>query len=412
MKTIILEDIKLAFKVMSRYRLRSFLTIIGVIIGMISVMLVSSIISGIRVSIEKQIESSGTNTIFISSQNDLEKANVNQNIRIRKPFTVDDAEAIRKLSTVESSVPVIDISTDNKSNPIQVATSQNIKTNSVNIVGSGSNGSEIFNEIIIEGRWFTDSENLYRKNVAVINSILAEDLFPDQNSLNKEIKINGIIFKIIGILEKRGQMSSNKIDARRIYIPLRSALHIKPNTDSLYILVVAKPNQLQQSLEDIEDLLRVRRNLGRDNPRNFLMTTAIGRIERFNSLTSGVVLLMIGISAIALSVSGVGVMNIMLVSVTERTMEIGLRKTVGAKQRDIMIQFLIEAAAMTGIGGIIGLVIGWILTIGLSFFLPSELPFWAPIAGLIISIGTGLIFGFLPAWKAARLNPITALRFE
>ncbi|MFN3330764.1 MAG: ABC transporter permease [Pyrinomonadaceae bacterium] len=169
---------------------------------------------------------------------------------------------------------------------------------------------------------------------------------------------------------------------------------------------------MEKAKSEIENLLRTRRKVPFDTPNNFSMETAASIIEQFRAITAGVALAMVLISSVGLMIGGIGVMNIMLVSVTERTREIGIRKAIGARQSDILMQFLIEAATLTGFGGILGLAIGWALTFVVALFFPSYVPWWAPIAGFLVSVGIGLVFGLFPAWKAARLDPIEALRYE
>jgi putative ABC transport system permease protein len=195
-------------------------------------------------------------------------------------------------------------------------------------------------------------------------------------------------------------------------MPFGTARKLKPNADDIFILATARAGRMDQAKDQITDLLRVRRQVPFDKPNNFGLSTADSIIGQFRSITQGVAIAMIVISSVGLMIGGIGVMNIMLVSVTERTREIGIRKAIGAKRSDILTQFLIEAMTLTGIGGIIGLFIGWLLTLLIGLVFPSYVPLWAPVVGFVVSVGIGLIFGIFPAWKAARLDPIESLRYE
>ena len=270
-------------------------------------------------------------------------------------------------------------------------------------------------QVISEGRFFTQSENDTKQDVAVVGSKVADDFFKFGSPVGQTIKIGADDFRVVGVLQKREQflISGGSDDQNNvIYLPYEVARKLKPNADDVYIMAVGKPGMMDEAKDQVRDLLRVRRQVPFSAPDNFGMETAESILDNFRSITAGLAIAMVVISSVGLMVGGIGVMNIMLVSVTERTREIGVRKAIGAKRSDIMWQFLIEAATLTGIGGIVGLSIGWGLTLLLSLLLPSYVPLWAPIGGLVASVGIGLIFGLWPAWKAARLDPIESLRYE
>ena len=411
------ENLKMAFDTLRGNKLRSFLTIIGVVVGVVTVMLISSIISGINVAIEKQVESFGTRSIFLYKYNiGFTTGRRTQEERMRKPLTVDDANAIKALKTIETAVPFLDVSNDFFGAKLFV-TGKNGKTSTaVQLQGTLPDIEKTSTEVLLDGRWFSQSESDVNANVCLIGSTVADTYFPFGSPIGETLDIGGTPFRIIGVLQKREQLfgggGGNNDQSNVIYMPMGAALKLKPNADELFILAVANEGMLDKAKDDVEDLLRIRRQVPYGKPNNFSMETAASIIEQFQSITAGVALAMVVISSVGLMIGGIGVMNIMLVSVTERTREIGIRKAVGAKQSDILIQFLIEAATLTGFGGLVGLLIGWLLTLLVKVFLPSYVPWWAPVAGFFASVGIGIIFGLFPAWKAARLDPIESLRYE
>jgi putative ABC transport system permease protein len=235
------------------------------------------------------------------------------------------------------------------------------------------------------------------------------------SAVGQTLSIGGNEFRVVGVLEKREQflLGGGGDDQNAvIYMPFNVARKLKPTADDVYILAVARVGMMEEAQDQITDMLRVRRQVPFGKPNNFGLQTAELFLSNFRSILSGVAIAMVVISSVGLMVGGIGVMNIMLVSVTERTREIGVRKAIGARRSDILWQFLIEAATLTGFGGLVGLTIGWLLTFLLRLVLPSYVPLWAPIGGFIASVGIGLIFGIWPAWKAARLDPIESLRYE
>jgi len=411
------ENLKMAFATLRNNKLRSFLTIFGVIIGVITVMLISSIISGIDMAVKKQVESFGTRSIFLRKFDISVGAHRRtQEERMRKPLTMDDAEAIKNLPAIETAVPFLNITSNWFGQKILVSGKNGKTSSSVRLQGTLPDVEKGGAEVLIEGRWFTENESEEKLDVALIGSTVAEAYFPYGSPIGENLEIGGRVFRVIGVLQKREQLfgggGGNNDQSNIIYMPLGAALRLKPYADDLFILAIAKEGMLDTAKDQVQDLLRVRRQVPFGNPNNFGMETAASIIEQFQSITAGAALAMIVISSVGLMIGGIGVMNIMLVSVTERTREIGIRKAIGAKQSDILLQFLIEAATLTGFGGLVGLLIGWALTFLIALVFPSYVPWWAPPLGFFASVGIGVIFGLFPAWKAARLDPIESLRYE
>ena len=287
-----------------------------------------------------------------------------------------------------------------------------------NTQGVTPNYGGIVNVTIHEGRFLSESDEEQRRNVMVIGVNAADALFPGKqdNIAGTEVRMGGYNWEIVGVLEKRkaGFFGENEED-NAVLIPLRTAQKVAPGRGWLLFVIKARSGQLNEALTQSEDILRRRRNVKFGDPNNFDVKTADNFVTQFDSIFAMIGLVAIAISSLGLLVGGIGVMNIMLVSVTERTAEIGIRKALGARRRDITNQFLFEAMTLTFLGGMMGVV----LAIGISKLvmflfpsLPASIPMWAVTAGVTVSTGVGLIFGVWPARKAARLDPIECLRYE
>jgi ABC-type antimicrobial peptide transport system permease subunit len=415
LRSDIYENLRMAIATLLGNKLRSFLTVFGVVIGVITVMLIASIISGIDVSVKKEVESFGTRSIFISKFTPgIHIGRRSREERMRKELTFDDAIALSTLPAVELSVPFLDITNNFFGRKLMVSGSGKTSA-SVALQGTLPEFERAGTQVVAEGRFFTQTENDTRQDVCVIGSKVADDFFPYSSPLGQTIKVGADEFRIVGRLQKREQflISGGSDDQNNvIYLPFSVAKKLKPNADDIYILAVGRPGMMEEAKDQVRDMLRVRRQVAFAAPDNFGMETAESILDNFRSITAGLAIAMVVISSVGLMVGGIGVMNIMLVSVTERTREIGVRKAIGARRSDIMWQFLIEAGTLTGLGGVVGLSIGWLATFLLRLLLPSYVPLWAPIGGFVASVGIGLVFGLWPAWKAARLDPIESLRYE
>ncbi|HMY72736.1 MAG TPA: FtsX-like permease family protein, partial [Blastocatellia bacterium] len=250
----------------------------------------------------------------------------------------------------------------------------------------------------------------------VIGRDVANTLFPTVNAVDKEIMINGRNYRVAGVLKKREMFITPAEDPgnenKAVYIPYATIRKIYPNVKENFVMAQFAPGKQEQALDEIRQVLRKQRKVAYGEEDNFGIQTSEGIIQQFQAITGGIFLLMVAISSVGLLIGGIGVMNIMLVSVTERTKEIGVRKAIGARRRDIVLQFLVEAATLTGLGGVVGILIGWGLAEIIKLVMPTFVPLWAPVVGFAVSVGLGVGFGLWPAWKAARLDPIEALRYE
>ena len=413
------EVLRMALDSVRSNKFRSFLTVLGIVIGVFTAIVVASILTGMRQNLIAMIEEYGTNNIYAFHLTTGPRTNTDRSERLRKPLTVDDADAIKAQATAVEDIAVEAPNVGYSGGPFDDnITYRGNNYRWGNTTGVTANYGDLTNVTIRQGRFITDADNDQRRNVLVIGVNAADALFPgEQNNIaGKEVRMGGYNFEVIGVLEKRkaGFFGENEED-NAVYLPLRTAQKVAPARGWLLFVIKARAGQLNEALTQSEDILRRRRNVNFGDPNNFDIKTADNFVKQFDSITAMVGLIAIAISSLGLLVGGIGVMNIMLVSVTERTQEIGVRKALGARRRDITNQFLFEAMTLTFIGGMIGV----LSAIGISKLimalvpsLPASVPTWAVVSGLSVSIFVGLVFGVWPARKAARLDPIECLRYE
>src|SRR6266550_3140397 len=417
-KSVLTETLKMALESVRSHKFRSFLTVLGIVIGVMTAITIASILTGLRQNIVAIIEEYGTNNIYAFHLSTGPRTGEDRLERLRKPLTVDDAEAIASQASAVEEVGYQAPNIGYGGGPFDDnVTYQGHNYRWGDTQGVSANYDDITNIVIKEGRFFTDNDDQQRANVMVIGVNAADALFPGQNQIaGTQVRMGGYNFEIVGVLEKRkaGFFGENEED-NAVFIPFRTAQKIAPARGYILFVIKGRSGQLAEALQQSEEILRRRRNVKFGEPNNFDIKTADKFIEQFDSIFAMVGLLAIAISCLGLLVGGIGVMNIMLVSVTERTKEIGVRKAIGARRRDIVRQFLFEAMTLTFFGGVLGVV----LAVGISklvmFFipqLPASIPTWAVVTGLSVSVGVGLIFGVWPARKASRLDPIECLRYE
>lgn len=408
----------MAYDSVVSHKFRSALTILGIVVGILTFVVVASILTGMRQNIVKMFEEYGTNNIYLFHLS-TGFGPSNRDERNRKALTMDDANAILAQSPAVNDIATVAVNIgswgtgfdDNmiyKDKNYRWALTDGVTPNYLGVA----------NVRLKAGRWLTDMDEHERRDVLVVGVNAVEALFDGDadEAVGKVIRMNGTTWQIIGVLEKReaGFFGENEED-RKIFMPFRTARKVAPTRDAVLHIAQAKTGQLNNAVQEIEGVLRMRREVKTGDPNNFDVKTADDFMKQFDGMIAGVGIAAIAISGLGLLVGGIGVMNIMLVSVTERTKEIGIRKAIGATRGAIVLQFLSEAMALTFLGGVIGLA----LSIGISNLimlliptLPAKVELWMIIGSLTISVLIGLVFGVLPARKAAKLDPIECLRYE
>lgn len=417
-KGILRETLAMALDSVRAHKFRSFLTVLGIVIGVMTAITIASILTGLRQNIVSIIEEYGTNNIYAFHLSTGPRVGEDRSERTRKPLTVADAETIGTQANAVEEVAHVAPNVGYSGGPFDDnITYQGHNYRWGNTQGVSPNYAGITNIVLKEGRFISEMDDQQRANIMVIGVNAADALFPGQHQIaGTKVRMGGLNFEIVGVLEKRkaGFFGENEED-NAVFIPFRTAQKVAPAKGYMLLVIRARSGQVSEALTQAEEILRRRRNVKFGDPNNFDIKTADKFIEQFDSITAMVGLIAIAISSLGLLVGGIGVMNIMLVSVTERTKEIGVRKALGARRKDIVRQFLFEAMTLTFLGGILGVV----LAVGISRIvmllvpsLPASIPSWAVITGLSVSIGVGLIFGVWPARKASRLDPIECLRYE
>jgi putative ABC transport system permease protein len=406
------ESAYMALDTVRANKLRSMLTILGVSVGVVTVVFMVSIIQGLNKSFAAQIESLGSNTIWATKFDpSIGHQQTDEEIH-RKELTVEDADAIRR-----EAPSIISVS------PFYRKIAETVRhadkqSDTPILLGVTPYHEFTLSSYADYGRYITELDVEQRANVCVLGRDVVHSLFPFEDPLGKDVKIAGRPFQVVGVMEPLGSILGQSRD-NSVFIPISTFQKYYPEMtfpETIFVIIVRPISRayVKSGIDEMTDILRRRRRLAPSAPDNFGISSQDALLDIYNQLTGATYLVLTAISGVALMIGGIGVMNIMLVSVTERTKEIGLRKAVGATRSDILWQFLIEAVVLTGIGGLLGLAVGELASILMNKYspLPAFVPAWAIGVGIGVSAAVGIVFGLWPAWKAARLDPIESLRYE
>ncbi len=411
------EAVKLALDTLRKNKLRSGLTILGISIGIATVILISSAINGLNSNIDRFISTLGTNDLWVFHFAPFGHRPTTEELN-RKKLTYEDGMAMRALPHVVTVDPELaDQDFQNGLGNVSMKHGSHKIENTI-LQGNTTEVTKVQDVDLQEGRMWTESEEEHHANVVILGHDSAEDLFPGESPIGKEVDCGGDVFTVVGVLDPLPQPfgSGRNTADNQAYFPLETFRKIHPEITDFWIVVrYDDPANKAIVTDEVRDLLRVRRKLHADQDDNFAIFSPESLMRLWNQLTGGLFLFMVAVSSVGLMAGGVGVMNIMLVSVTERTREIGIRKAIGASKKSILLQFTLEAVTLCMVGGIVGIAAGALFTLILHFavsFLHAALSLAWVLIAFGVSCVIGLVFGIYPAWKAASMDPIEALRYE
>jgi putative ABC transport system permease protein len=410
------EIVQMAMDTIWTNKLRSSLTILGIVIGVSVVILVSSVVNGFKSKINEQVSSLGSDVIWVFRFDVFTFGRVPTEMLQRKELTYEDAMALKDLPHVKAVNAGIRLFNPNFGVGTYSVKYKDRKIANTILEGDQASVKDVYDIEMDQGRWFSEIDDRNHSNVIVLGHDAAEELFPDGDAINKEITIEGKLFTVVGVAAlQKGNIGGKNPEDNIVYFPYFTFKKIHPELKDNWLSIKATSTEaVPIAMDEVREMLRRRRKVAFNAPDNFAIFRTDAIADFWNQITFGLITFMFAVTSVALIVGGIGVMNIMLVSVTERTKEIGVRKAIGARKRDVLFQFTLEAITLTGVGGVIGILIGGLLTLAIRaiFPLPAAMSMFWTIFGFAAAASIGLVFGIYPAWKAANLDPIVALRYE
>ncbi len=396
----------IAWSAIRANKLRAGLTTLGIVIGIVTVTLMGTAITGLNASFKKSISGIGADNLYIQRFSWLTGEEEWRASRNRRPLTLANASDIERLSVYASSVSLEAQGQGTVSYGLR-------KAKGVWIVGNNEASVIVRGLNMSSGRWITSLDVQAQHPVCVLGSYLAERFFPYGGAVGSRVKVDGLNYEVVGVMEKQGSFFTGFNFDNQVVVPVTRFMRDLDRWPDLSVIVkVNDPNQMDDAKEELRGIMRRLRRLDPEQKDDFAINQQDALIRFFNTVGGTIAAVGLFITGLSLFVGGIGIMNIMFVSVAERTREIGVRKAIGAKQRTILVQFLVEAATITFLAGLLGLAIAWPMTLVIDQFLAASLPWWLAGVALSVSILTGVVSGFLPAWRAARLDPVDALRSE